>query len=72
VKLVDRMEGVADERPVERESRDIHVVLDHVRQARAHRFARHVRFSEEYDPSLPRCSPIGSTDQVFSPGQECR
>ena len=35
VKLVDRMEVFADERPVEREPVNIHVVLDHVKQARA-------------------------------------
>ena len=32
VKLVDRMEVFADERPVEREPVNIHVVLDHVKR----------------------------------------
>ena len=34
VKLVDRMEVFADERPVEREPINIHVVLDHVKRLR--------------------------------------
>jgi two-component system nitrogen regulation sensor histidine kinase GlnL len=53
VKLVDRMEVFADERPVEREAVNIHVVLDHVKRLAQTGFARHVKFVEEYDPSLP-------------------
>jgi two-component system, NtrC family, nitrogen regulation sensor histidine kinase GlnL len=53
VKLVDRMEVFGDERPVEREAVNIHVVLDHVRRLAQSGFARHIRFVEEYDPSLP-------------------
>ncbi|MBI1204311.1 MAG: PAS domain-containing protein [Rhodopseudomonas sp.] len=53
VKLVDRMEVFADERPVEREPVNIHVVLDHVKRLAQTGFARHVKFIEEYDPSLP-------------------
>jgi two-component system nitrogen regulation sensor histidine kinase GlnL len=53
VKLVDRMEVFGDERPVEREPVNIHVVLDHVKRIAQSGFARHIRFSEEYDPSLP-------------------
>jgi two-component system, NtrC family, nitrogen regulation sensor histidine kinase GlnL len=53
VKLVDRMEVFGDERPVEREPVNIHVVLDHVRRLAQSGFARHIRFVEEYDPSLP-------------------
>ncbi|WP_127089823.1 two-component system sensor histidine kinase NtrB [Aquabacter cavernae] len=53
VKLVDRMEVFSDERPVEREPVNIHAVLEHVRTLAASGFARHVRFVEEYDPSLP-------------------
>jgi two-component system nitrogen regulation sensor histidine kinase GlnL len=53
VKLVDRMEVFADERPVEREPVNIHVVLEHVRKLAQSGFARHVRFVEDYDPSLP-------------------
>jgi two-component system, NtrC family, nitrogen regulation sensor histidine kinase GlnL len=53
VKLVDRMEVFADERPVERESVNIHVVLDHVKKLAQSGFARHIRFVQDYDPSLP-------------------
>ena len=53
VKLVDRMEVFADERPVEREPVNIHVVLEHVRKLAHSGFARHIKFVEEYDPSLP-------------------
>jgi two-component system nitrogen regulation sensor histidine kinase GlnL len=53
VKLVDRMEVFADERPVAREPVNIHVVLDHVRRLAQSGFARHIKFTEEYDPSLP-------------------
>ena len=53
VKLVDRMEVFADERPVEREPVNIHVVLDHVKRLAQTGFARHIKFVEEYDPSLP-------------------
>ena len=53
VKLVDRMEVFADERPVEREPVNIHVVLEHVKRLAQSGFARRIRFVEEYDPSLP-------------------
>jgi two-component system, NtrC family, nitrogen regulation sensor histidine kinase GlnL len=53
VKLVDRMEVFGDERPVEREPVNIHVVFDHVRRLAQSGFARHIRFVEDYDPSLP-------------------
>jgi len=53
VKLVDRMEVFADERPVEREPVNIHVVLDHVKRLAQSGFARQIKFVEDYDPSLP-------------------
>ena len=62
VKLVDRMEVFGDERPVERETVNIHMVLDHVKRLAQSGFARHIRFVEEYDPSLP---PVfGNRDQL--------
>lgn len=62
VKLVDRMEVFSDERPVEREPVNIHVVLEHVKKLSQSGFARHIRFVEEYDPSLP---PVfGNRDQL--------
>ncbi len=53
VKIVDRMEIFSDERPVEREAVNIHAVLEHVKRLATAGFARHIRFVEEYDPSLP-------------------
>jgi two-component system nitrogen regulation sensor histidine kinase GlnL len=63
VKLVDRMEVFADERPVEREPVNIHVVLDHVKRLAQTGFGRHIRFIEEYDPSLPPV--LGNRDQLI-------
>jgi len=66
VALVDRMEEFSDERPVDREPVNIHVVLDHVKAIAKNGFARHININEEYDPSLP---PIfanrGQLVQVF-------
>src|SRR6188508_1455988 len=62
VKLVDRMEVFSDERPIEREPVNIHVVLDHVKRLSQSGFAQHVRFAEEYDPSLPLLH--GNRDQL--------
>jgi two-component system nitrogen regulation sensor histidine kinase GlnL len=51
--LVDRMEIFGDERPLQKEPINIHSVLDHVKRLASSGFARHVRISEDYDPSLP-------------------
>jgi two-component system, NtrC family, nitrogen regulation sensor histidine kinase GlnL len=53
VKLVDRMEVFADQRPVEREPVNIHAVLDHVKRLAQTGFARQIKFVQDYDPSLP-------------------
>jgi len=53
VKLVDRMEVFSDERPVEREPVNIHAVLEHVKRLAQSGFARQIKFTETYDPSLP-------------------
>jgi two-component system, NtrC family, nitrogen regulation sensor histidine kinase GlnL len=53
VKLVDRMEVFTDERPVEREPVNIHVVLEHVKRLAQSGFGRNIKFVEDYDPSLP-------------------
>ncbi|HEV7318303.1 MAG TPA: nitrogen regulation protein NR(II) [Ensifer sp.] len=53
VSLVDRMEVFSDERPVDRVPLNIHSVLDHVKAIAKAGFARHIKFSENYDPSLP-------------------
>ncbi|MBB2970662.1 nitrogen regulation protein NR(II) [Mesorhizobium sp. RMAD-H1] len=53
VSLVDRMEVFSDERPIDREAVNIHVVLDHVKAIARNGFASHIKFNEDYDPSLP-------------------
>jgi two-component system nitrogen regulation sensor histidine kinase GlnL len=62
VKLVDRMEAFSDGRPLERESVNIHSVLDYVKKIAQAGFARHIRFIETYDPSLPPV--LGNRDQL--------
>jgi two-component system nitrogen regulation sensor histidine kinase GlnL len=63
VKLVDRMEVFADERPVAREQVNIHAVLEHVKRLAQSGFGRHIRFIEDYDPSLP--SVLANRDQLI-------
>jgi two-component system nitrogen regulation sensor histidine kinase GlnL len=53
VSLVDRMEVFSDERPVDRAPCNIHSILDHVKAVAKAGFARHIKISENYDPSLP-------------------
>jgi two-component system nitrogen regulation sensor histidine kinase GlnL len=62
VKLVDRMSAFSDGRPVDRESVNVHAVLDHVKKVAQAGFARHIRFVETYDPSLP--TVLGNRDQL--------
>jgi two-component system nitrogen regulation sensor histidine kinase GlnL len=62
VKLVDRMEIFADERPVEREPINIHVVLDHVKRLAQTGVARHIKFIDDFDPSLPHV--LANRDQL--------
>ena len=62
VALVNRMEVFSDKRPLERSAVNIHTVLEHVRKVAQTGFARHIRFIERYDPSLP---PVyGNRDQL--------
>src|SRR5437762_2665498 len=63
VKLVDRMEVFSDDRPVDREPVNIHVVLEHVKKLAHSGFARHIRFVEDYDPSLPPV--LANRDQLI-------
>ena len=51
--LVDQMETFSDPRPIVPQPENIHEILSHVRQLTAAGCARHVRFVERYDPSLP-------------------
>lgn len=63
VKLVDRMDAFSDNRPLERESINIHTVFDHVKRIAQAGFARHIRFTENYDPSLPPV--LANRDQLI-------
>jgi len=63
VKLVDRMEVFADERPVEREPTNIHVVFEHVKRLAQSGVARQIKFVEDYDPSLPPV--LANRDQLI-------
>src|ERR1700716_1941843 len=63
VKLVDRMEVFTDERPIEREPVNIHVVLEHVKRLAYSGFARNIKFVEDYDPSLPPV--LANRDQLI-------
>ncbi|TLU72872.1 two-component system sensor histidine kinase NtrB [Lichenicoccus roseus] len=59
--LVERME-MFNEKPIERRPINIHRVLEHVRMLAQSGFAAHIRFVENYDPSLP---PVyGNRDQL--------
>ena len=63
VKLVDRMSAFSEIRSVQHEKINIHAVLDHVKKVSQAGFARHIRFHERYDPSLP---PVfGNKDQLI-------
>ena len=51
--LVDSMDPFAEERAFQPRPVNVHEVLGHVRRLAHGGFARHVRFVERYDPSLP-------------------
>ncbi|GJE61929.1 two-component system sensor histidine kinase NtrB [Methylobacterium trifolii] len=63
VRIVERMELFGDERPVERGAVNVHGVLDQVKRSAQSGFARHIRFVETYDPSLPPV--LGNRDQLI-------
>lgn len=53
VRLIDRMEVFSDQRPIERDAVNIHVVLGRVKQLAMAEYGSSIRLIEEYDPSLP-------------------
>lgn len=63
VKLVDGMDLFSDTRPIAREPVNVHEVLEHVKRLAQTGVARHIRFVENYDPSLPRV--LGNRDQLI-------
>ena len=62
-KLVDKVEQFGDLRPTMRDPVNIHDILDRSRRAAKAGFGSHVRFVEEYDPSLPLVA--GDPDQLL-------
>ncbi len=63
VDLIDRVEVFGDDRPLEREPINIHVILDRVKLLARSGMARGITFVEDYDPSLP---PVfGNRDQLI-------
>jgi two-component system nitrogen regulation sensor histidine kinase GlnL len=63
VDLIDRVEVFGDDRPIDRDPINIHVVLDRVKLLARSGIARSISFSEDYDPSLP---PVfGNRDQLI-------
>jgi two-component system nitrogen regulation sensor histidine kinase GlnL len=61
--LVDRMEIFSEQLPLEPGAVNIHSVLEHVRRIATAGFGSHVRFVENYDPSLPQV--LGNRDQLI-------
>jgi len=61
--LVDRMAIFSENPTLERAAVNIHEILERARDIAAAGFARHLRFVENYDPSLP---PVhGDRDQLI-------
>ncbi|MEM7270926.1 MAG: ATP-binding protein, partial [Pseudomonadota bacterium] len=61
--LVSRVESFGDAGPMKREPVNIHDVLDRAKRSAEAGFGSHVRFQEDYDPSLP---PVpGDHDQLI-------
>lgn len=60
--LVDRMEVFSDSNPLQRDAVNIHQVLDRVMQLAKNGFGRHLRYSTDFDPSLPPV--LGHRDQL--------
>jgi two-component system, NtrC family, nitrogen regulation sensor histidine kinase GlnL len=63
VDLIDRVEVFGDDRPIEREPINIHVVLERVKLLAKSGMAKGITFHEEYDPSLPPVA--GNRDQLI-------
>ncbi|MEM9197207.1 MAG: ATP-binding protein [Pseudomonadota bacterium] len=61
--LVERVEQFGDIRPLHRKPVNIHDILHRAKLSAHAGFARHVRFVEEYDPSLPPTA--GDGDQLM-------
>lgn len=63
VKLLEQVEQFGNVRPPELRPVNIHDVLDRARHSAAVGFGAHMRFLEDYDPSLPRA--LADADQLL-------
>jgi two-component system nitrogen regulation sensor histidine kinase GlnL len=61
--IVDQVDQFGDVRPPAREPVNIHDILDQAKRAAAAGYASHVRFKEEFDPSLPMT--VGDSTQLM-------
>lgn len=61
--LINRVEAFGDTAPLKRQPVNIHDVLDRARLSAKAGFAAHVRFHDDYDPSLPDVA--GDHDQLM-------
>lgn len=62
-KLLERVEHFGDLRPAGREQVNIHDVINRAKMSAKAGFAKHVKFIEHYDPSLP--PTVGDADQLI-------
>lgn len=62
-KLVERVEQFGELRPAKHGPINIHTVIDRAKRSAAAGFARHARFIEQFDPSLPPTH--GDADQLL-------
>ncbi|MEL6584414.1 MAG: ATP-binding protein [Pseudomonadota bacterium] len=62
-KLLDRVEQFGDIRPATKTQVNIHDVISRAKLSAEAGFAKHVKFHEDYDPSLP--PTIGDADQLI-------
>ena len=61
--IVDQVDQFGDVRPPAREPVNVHDILDQAKRAAAAGYASHIRFKEEYDPSLPQT--VGDSTQLM-------
>ena len=62
VGLIERVDVFGDDRPIDSEPINIHVILDRVKLLARSGVARNITFIEDYDPSLPPLQ--GNRDQL--------
>ncbi len=63
VSLIDRFNEFSENTSLRTEPINIHVILDHVRRLAENGFAQHIRFIDQYDPSLP--DVVGDNDRLI-------